>query len=303
MAYAAILPIGLAYALLRDEYDEEVLGRKQNVMNPLTDDPLTSLIDVFARVGTFGIAGEFVNTVTNMDTQREFSVDNRVFFVSTLLNTKRAVETWVHQDYTADYQTVYRPLMQALGGSGYLQYADSILTLLDADTQENRVLKRVNAMNYLRTTGRSMNLDVRAGRSIGSALPTPTKPFIGQMVLAAYANSPGDFNEAYRKAIDSARNEGKPDPEDYVRRSFQAYHPLRLVFRTVPSEREFQQMLGNMGEDGSTAVSNAVRLYNAYGARIGVKPSTGKETKLTEFKRPTMPSLSLDQIRAMAASY
>jgi hypothetical protein len=300
LAYAAILPIGLAYAFMRDEYDEEILGKKQNVLRIGTDNAFLAILDSTARVGTFGLFGEIPNNILNVQTQREFSLDNRIFFVNSMLNFMRAVSTWVRQEGVADWQTVYRPLLQSLGGSGYLQYADGLNNLLGLDNAEARVTKRIGVSNYLRTTGRGLNLDVRSASGMKS-MPTPIKPYIRQMELAAYANDAVAFREAYMAALKAAREEKKPDPADYVRRSFSAYHPLRMVFRTEPSEAEYQKLLMAMTEDGREAVATAVRLFNSYAEQIGATGTFGRKTEAGAFKLPQPPSL--EELRRRAASY
>ena len=291
------MPIGLAYALMRDKYDEEILGRKQNVLHLGADNPFTSMLDSVARVGTFGIFGEIPNSIINVDTVREVSVDSRVFLVNTMLSVKNALSTWVRQG-TADYSTVYRPLLQALGGSGYLQYADSINTALGLDNQESRVAARISVNNYLRTTGRELKMDVRTGRGM-QALPNPIKPYVGQMVTAALANDAAAFREAYRAAKLEAKAEKKANPEDYVQRSFAAYHPLRLVFRTEPTEAEYQKLLRNLDDNGRVAVSTAIRLINGYSEQIGVKATVGREPRKPAVVKPLTPP-TLSEIRKRA---
>lgn len=305
MAYAAILPIGLAYALMRDWYDEEIVGKKSNTLSVTTADNAgefaVAAIDSLARVGTFGFAGEAVNGIFNLDTTRELSVDSRVYFVSNARNTYKTLATW-YQQGTSDWQTVWRPLAQSLGGSGYLQYADIVNNATGWDNAEARVAKRIGVNNYLRTVGRELNLDVRTGRGM-AALPNPIKPYIGQMVLAAYANNPEDFREAYRSALLEARQQKKPDPEDHVARSFQAYHPLRMVFRTEPSEQEYQKILGAMDEDGRATVATSVRLYNEYAKQVGASPTIGRKPKSNSLvPRFKVAAPSLEEIRRLATA-
>lgn len=39
-----------------------------------------------------------------------------------------------------------------------------------------------------------------------------------------------------RHAIAAAKEEGKPDSVDYVKRAYAAYNPLRRIFKTEPNE-------------------------------------------------------------------
>jgi len=134
-AYLAILPVGMAVAWLRNKFDEDVLGRKQNIsdLSNIHDvkSGLLTALDNASRVGTFGLIGEGANTFLNDDNVRPMSLDSRVFFLNTLENTYKAVDSLYHQtgpqllrgDFdgaaqtAADYQTVVRPLFQTLGGN------------------------------------------------------------------------------------------------------------------------------------------------------------------------------------------
>ncbi len=98
-------------------------------------------------------------------------------------------------------------------------------------------------------------------------------------MLSAYANDAMGFREAYRNALVEAREEKKPDPADYVKRSFSAYHPLKMTFRTEPTEFEYQKLLASLTDDGRAAVSTAVRLFNGYAGQLGCKPDYGRSVK------------------------
>lgn len=320
-----ILPVALAYAWMRDKYDEEILGKKANVQE-LTSisnahDALATFLDNTSRVGTFGIFGDLPNQIINSDTQREFSLDNRVFMVSTVLNLKRSVEKLVRQGGTFDWQGVGRPMMSALGGNGIFQYWDGINHLLGADNMESRVVARITAGNYLRVAGRELNLDVRKGAGY-AALPTPLKPWIGQMVINAIANDADGFRSAYKRALAEAYeqatkdglspNKAREEAKDKVQRSFQSYHPLKTVFQTAPSAHEYRKILDTLSPNGQVAVSEAVNLFNRYGMMVlnssgnGIKPFTGKEseTKKSPFGNLLkMPSLDSLRVKAVTLGY
>ena len=304
--FAAILPVGLAYAWLMDQYDEDVTGKKSNLREFGQDNNVLAAIEQLARVGTFGLAGDALNTVANYAAGsgdlRGISLDSRVLFMNSTLNAMASLSTVLHQQ-EATYATVYRGLFSALGGTGYLQYAQIMNNALSLDNAEARVTARINVGNYLRAAGRELGLDVRTGRGMASATPTPIKPWVSEMVLAAYANDPAGFRAAYQRAVQAARDEKKPDPVDYVKRSFQSYHPLKSVFVTAPSEAEYRQILGALDDDGSQDVSEAVRLFNRYGATIGIPEFDGKEqkTKKSAATRSANRSFSLDDLRRASA--
>lgn len=287
IAFAALMGVSIAWSMLRDEYDEEILGKKANVIG-FGERPFLAVIDRMARVGQLGIAGDFINSFVNVDTNRPFSVDSRVFAINSLKSAVGALVTWYRQG-EGTYASVWRPLAASLGGSGYLQNAQIINNLLGFDNPESRIAARINASNYLRAAGRELNLDVQTGRGM-TAVPNKVSPWITEMVLAAYANDPIGFTRSFERAKQAAREEGKPDPTDYVKKAFTYRHPLRAVFRTPPTESGYQQLLRIMDEDGRRDVSQAVRLFNYYGSTIGVREYEGKAQK-TASRRSAAPQL------------
>lgn len=299
--FAAILPIGLAYAWLMDEYDEKITGKKSNIRQFTDDDFWLPAIERTARVGTFGVLGDVANTAVNYADSgdlRGISFDNRVLFMNSTLGMLRAIGALGRQE-TATYDTVYRPMIQSLGGAGYLQYAQIINNALGLDNAEARVTARLNAQNYLRTVGRELKLDVLSSRGAAS-LPTPIKPYVSEMALAAYANDASGFMDAYRDAIKAAAAEGKPDPAEYVRNSFRYRHPLRSVFKTPPTEGDYRNILNALPSDGRRDVAEAVRLFNYYGSTIGVKEFDGKEDKKPTANKVVRPSFTLNDFRQAA---
>jgi hypothetical protein len=297
LPYLALVPIGVALGALRDNISQKLLGKKPNREDPLTS--FAGMVDALAWTGTFGLAGDVLASQLNKESQRPFTIDHRVFFISTLLNAKDAVENWLDQG-SADYATVYRPLFQALGGSGFLQSAQLFNHLLSLDNAEARVVARVNATNLLRAAGREIKLDVRHPSGEPSS-PTPTKPFLGQMLLAAYANDPAQFREAYQNAIQAAKQEGKPDPAKHIAQAFEAYNPLRTVFRTEPTKLQVGQMLQAMDPESQNAVRTAIARFNGFAVQIGAKPFDGKAVSIP-MVRTSLAPLDMAEIRHRAAA-
>lgn len=280
-----VLPISLVYAVLRDEYEEEVLKKKQNVMPLRADSTLpAAVLDATARMGVFGVLGEIPNTIVNQATAREVSIDARVFAVSSLMSLMKVASTVYSQDGTVTYATAVRPFMQAVGGSGYLQNFDAINGLAGLDNIESRMARRINVGNHLRVAGRMNGLEVRTAR--GSGVTTnPVRPHVVNMALAAYANDAAGFRRAYQQALNAAAKEFPgSDPYEKVASSFDGMHPLKSVFAARPSTADYQKMLRVLGSEGSE-VATAVRNFNAYGQQVltkrggsGIKPFTGTET-------------------------
>jgi len=272
---AAILGVSLAYSLLRDLYDEEVLGKKANVMSLSDDAMAASMIDRFARVGTFGIGGDFANSLVNRDVNREFSIDSRVFAVNSLMQLLKAVNTASNQG-AATYATVYRQIVGSMGGSGYLQYAQALNNALSLDNEEARVTSRINVGNWLRTTGRTIGMEVKTSKG-QDFTATPVTPWITEMQLAALAGDYAGFNDAKRQAITKAKEAGHQDAADYVAKAFQSRHPLKTVFKTTPTANEYRKLLAAMPERGRKDVEQAVSLYNRFLERLGLSPYEGRQ--------------------------
>jgi len=280
-----VLPASIAFAFLRDWYDEDILKKKANVLSLKPGATLpAALLDATSRLGTLGIIGEIPNAIVNASTTKEFSVDSRVFAVSSALAMKNVLATIYQQDGTMTYQTVMRPFFAATGGSGYLQNFDAINGLLGLDNAESRLVRRINVSNQLRVAGREMEMDLRTGR--GSAvMSNPVRPFVSNMLLAAYANDAGDFRKSYQDAISAAVREFPgEDPYEKVASMFEGMHPLKSVFASRPSTQEYQRLLSAMG-GGAGEVSTAIRNLNAYGQQVitrrggtGIKPFTGTDS-------------------------
>lgn len=279
-----VLPISLAYAFLRDEYEEEVLKKKQNVMPLRADATLpAAILDSTSRLGMLGIVGEIPNSIVNQSTQREMSIDSRVFAVSSALALKNAIATAYNQG-TVTYQSVVRPMMQAFGGSGYLQNFDAINGLAGLDNVESRLAKRINVGNQLRVAGRVNDMEIRGGRGMVTTA-NPVKPHAVNMALAAYANDSMAFRQAYQKALQAAiKHFPEEDPYTKVASAFESQHPLKSIFATRPTTAEYQKLLRSLGDDAAE-VSAAIRNLNAYGAQVltkrggsGIKPFYGTET-------------------------
>lgn len=286
----AIVPLSLAWAMLRDKYDEELVGKRANLMRFGEANPFFVMLDRLDRVGTFGMGGEVANTLLNMDNARQFGIDNRVFAVNSALSLVKATGTWIRQG-DATYATVGRPAMMALGFGGALQNFQLANNLLGADNFESRYAARVNVNNILRSAGKELELDVRRFAG-GGALPTPMKPWMTEMVLSAYANDGAAFRRAYRGALRAAKAMGKEDPEKSVKASLTMYHPLRYVFRTAPLENDFSRILRTAG-GGRRDISEAIRLFNRYATELGIEPYMGKKDKklgFDPFKRQEAPA-------------
>jgi hypothetical protein len=276
---------GLAVSALVEEYYEELLGKKRNLRPVLSaanpSDAILGGLENLNRVGTFGLWGELANGFVNVGTgadNRVIAVDQRVVALSSFTAIQQAISSWLHQG-EADYAKVVRPLTMAMGGNGLLQYMQIGNNLLGLDNPESRVTARINAQNYLRVVGRQLDLDVRVTGRGGYGAPTPVSPALTRMELAAYANDAAGFQAAYREAIQAAKEQEYPDPVDHVKRAYAARNPLKAVFQTTPTERDYQRILATLSDDGKKDVGEAVNLFNNYAESIGARGFEGKAEK------------------------
>lgn len=279
----------LAFALMREWYDEELVGKKPNIQGFGENNNMLALMDRLTRVGTFGVAGDIANAIAGSGAQqREFSVDSRVFFFSSLMSVGRALGAAYRENGLAgpitpwqwNYASTMRPLMASLGGAGYLQSFDVINNLMEADNVERRYVHRINVSNLLRAAGREVGADVRTVRG-SQTVASPTRPYVGEMVMAAYFNDSEGFKAAYTRALQEAAEEGKEDPYEAVSKMYQSMHPLRSVFGSL-TDGDLRKVLGALGPkagDVNAAISN----FNAYGAQmpagIGKPPARPFSTK------------------------
>jgi len=283
-------PSALVVAAIKDWWEEEIYGKTPNVlqfrknMKPL--DYVVTTLDRTARVGLGGIAGDLVNAGVNVQTSREFSVDQRIFVINSIMNLASTLNAWGSQGFTnATYETVARPMIQSFGGSGWMQnfvtYKNFFETISGADleTQEDRIVARINIDNTLRAAGRAMRDRLEVRSFGGNFISNPMRPHIKDMQTAAYANNASDFYEAYQEALNAARDMGKKDPRASVASSFGGRNPLRTIFRTDPTTFEYAELLGNMNDSAARTVDEGLSLLNSYGKQIGTKPFFGKKEK------------------------
>ncbi|MCM2276097.1 MAG: hypothetical protein NDI75_15015, partial [Candidatus Didemnitutus sp.] len=306
-----VVPATLAASFVVDLYDEKVLGKRSNMRELPADavlpgaalaHPMASL-ERLARYGAFGLASEAVNGVLNFDDARGgFSADNRIFILNQLNSFRYLIGNLYQQEGNFTYQSAGRPLLQFVGMNGPLQYLQLVSNQLGVENAETQVNARINSGNYLRAAGRALDLDVRVMRGPQS-IPTPMTPYIQQMELAALTGDSAMFQSAYARAIQEASQEGKAEPVKYVQQAFADRHPLRRIFRTVPSQIEYRQMVGSMNESGRESVSRAVLAYNSYLQRLGLKPVTGRDEQKVAPAGARPMSLGEARAAAAAASY
>ena len=301
ISIGAMMGVSLTYSLLKDLYEEDVLNKKANVMSLSDEAFFASAVDRMARIGMpFGFGGDFINSLVNRDIQRDFSIDSRVFAVNSATQLAKSLSTLYHQDWTRTYATFDRQMVMALGGSGYLQNAQIINNMISGDNAEARVTSRINVNNWLRSTGRTIGMEVKTSKG-QDYLPTPLTPWITEMQLAAFAGDFGAFNDAKREAIQRSREAGDSDPAAAVAKAFASRHPLRSIFKSPPTHDQYRKLLAAMPDGGREDVEEAIGLFNRFLERLGLNAYEGKSEERTHGRAA---SLSADPMamRRMAAS-
>jgi hypothetical protein len=276
---------GLAISALVDRYYEDLLNKKRNLRPILSPG---GFIEHTARLGQTGLFGELANGALSMGTggdSRIISLDRRVVALSAFQTLQNSIATMINQG-EADYARVIRPMAASLGAGGMLQYMQLVNNAFGLDNAESRITARMNAQNYLRAGGRELGMDVRGFSGGGGVQVNPMSPYISRMELAAYGNNAIDFQQAYKEAIDKAKQQGFDDPVDHIKRSFAARNPLKLVFQTALSESEYKKLLNSLPADGRQDVSEAVDHFNTFAQVIGARPFEGTKDKVAKLTAP-----------------
>ncbi len=296
------LPIGLAFSILMDEYDKRFAGRKSNLPSidktaaiPLvglpvsllrSKDPLSLLEAMLvrsARAGNiYGLGADVAaQTFASLDPatgQRAFSLDQRVLAMSQFLNLTQALNNWV-QGGEATWGGVGRPVVMAVGGNGVLHSVDIANNLLGLDNAQSRLVQRASSSNWIRSAAQELDIEVKKGAGAGT--PTPLSTQSRQMYLAALANDRAEFLEAYRKALNIAREnvadsdvpggDREREARNRVLASWRSRNPFS-VLAAKPSESQVRQMLSIMEPEGQVAVRDAMARFNSYSAMIEPTP-------------------------------
>jgi hypothetical protein len=319
---AGILGIGLLYALMRDEYEEKVIRKKSRNLDPWS---WRGMIDAMNRLGVYGHLGELATQTINQDSTREFRVDNRILIFNSIYGLARVSRNIANQGFMMDYPTVARPLIQSVGGSGYLQYAQIANNVLgglgvlpkdvsfpDFGGWESKMTSRIHVKNALNSAGRAIGIEVKRGFG-ASGTTTKWRPHTTKMQLAAYNNDAGAFKKAMADSIRSVMGNSDRDREEaekYIINTFTYNHPLRSVFKTYPTRQDYGRLLKEMSPWMQQDVRDAVNNYNHYLEQLGRSPFVGKdeesETKgksSSKSKGKKSSSADIDRMRRRAVEY
>jgi hypothetical protein len=294
MVAAWYMPLGLAAGFMIDWYDEEIIGKPNNLppLSPwallpgigvplaaATDEQFTmyGVTSRLAKAGNiYGMGFEVANSIfatgDPYGASREFSLDSRIFAFSMFRNIKDALGAWYHQG-EADYGNVIRPIMYGLGGNSVIQQMDVVTNLLDIDIEEKRMAEYIGLRNYVKKTAWLMGLPLRPP-SKGWGRPTPVSVNIRQMERAAYANDTQEFLKQYKQAVEAAKEyldeQGRTDnPEEYIHNRFKQRNIKVGITQGVISDSDWSSMLNIVDSDVAQKLEGYMRSHSAYLRMIG----------------------------------
>ena len=284
------MPASLAYSMVLDLYDEFFRGKAPNLRKPDLEkgagDNALMTVERLARMGTFGLAGDMVNSVANWNDYHgggnPISLDDRILLMSSVHNATNAVRNWAMQG-DASYATVGRPLLNAVGGNSFLQYvqlwneATRKLGIESKDMggildKEGKFTKRSNVYNIVRAAAREAGLPLQQGG--GFSLPSGQSMYLREMQFAALDDDREAFLENYREAVDAYQTD-KENPRTYseavkqVKKKWGGRHPLKTLFKGKLDPTEIALLYSKMPEGNRRDVRRAVMLHERYERMVG----------------------------------
>ena len=304
---AWLLPVGIAFTLFTDWWDEEILGKPSSLRKtPLSSaipiiglplamtDPRFDALAVLERAARanniLGIAQEFVSPMIigqlDPSNMQRFDPTRRVLAISSVMNTVQASTNYLNaiktsnkelEDFVPDYSTVVRPLMYSMGLNAVIQNAQAITNLTGIEeydptgflSNERRVSDITGMRNDLRVFSKVLGMEMRSG-----GLFTYTATAMGNamkaMERAAYANDKKAFKDAYRKAISLSDSS---DPRKDIITKFKQRHIRYNITRFALSDADLAGMLSVMDEDNRKAIRMAIRNHEYYLRSIGGVPT------------------------------
>lgn len=328
------LPMGIAFSLLMDQYDDKILNKKSN-QRPISGlaalpivgpglafaasdksawDTAMGLLERSAKAGNvYGLgadlAAQIIAPLDPNSGQRAFSMDQRILVMSQFLNFSQSIRNLIAQGGDATWASVWRPAMMSIGGNGVLHSVDITNNLLGLDNAESRLTQRISAQNWMRAAGREIGLELR-GAGGSSSAPTPMSVWTREMSLAAMANDRLGFLDAYRRALNAAREQVAEDPRippierekeaaTRVLASWKSRDPME-VFRFKPSPAQQAQLYAVMDEDGRTNTQEAIRRFENFTQLIAPNPM---DRYITRQVTAGQRAMSPNRMRSMGAGF
>ena len=315
---AVYMPLGLSAAFLVDWYDEEIVGKPNN-LPPLTpwamlpvigpvfalsneESTIYALTSRLARAGNvygagFEIANSMFATGDPFGAAKEFSLDSRLFMFNTFRNIRDALGTWYHQG-EADYGNVIRPMLYGLGLGSVIQHMDITTNLLGIDSEERRIADYLSAKNLIKKSAWVMGLPLTPPAK-GYGKPSPVSVNLRQMERAAYANDKTEFFKQYKEAVIAAKvyieeNGLDTEPESYVHNRFRQRNIRYGITKGRISDSDWQRILEIQDADDRVMLQEYMELHDFYLNQIGTTKQTSGPS-MSQLRRMALMGIPIYQ--------
>jgi len=305
-ASAWLMPVGIAFTMFMDWWDEEVLGKPSSLRKvpPIAmvpgigtfmamTDPrydVAAMLERAARANNIlGLGQEFITPmlVGQLDPSSlgaKFDPTRRVLGISTVMNAYavatnyfNAIRTGGKEEIVPDYATVVRPLMYLMGLNAVIQNTQAATNLTSIEdieptgfmTNERQVADITGMRNSFRVFAKAIGMEMRRG-GIMQFSATAMGNALKRMERAAYANDRQAFKDAYRRAIELSQSD---DKRKDVSDKFKKRHIRNGVTRYSMSDADIQAILSVMDPDQRSKILTAMRNHDFYLKAIGGTPS------------------------------
>lgn len=305
-ASAWLMPVGVAFTMFMDWWDEEVLGKPSSLRKvpPIAAVPgigtfmamadprydVAAMLERSARANNIlGLGQEFITPmlVGQLDPSSlgaRFDPTRRILGISAVMNAYavatnyfNAIRTGGTEEIAPDYATVIRPLMYLMGLNSVIQNTQAATNLTgieDIDptgfmSNERQVADITGMRNSFRVFAKALGMEMRRG-GIMQFSTTALGNALKRMERAAYANDRQTFKDAYRRAIDlSEADDRRKDIAD----RFRSRHLRNGVTRYTMSDADVQAILSVIDPDQRQKILMAMRNHDFYLKAIGGTPS------------------------------
>jgi len=285
----AITPVGLAFSLMRDMWDDEIL----NQPNSMPSIAPTQLIPLMGFVDTghedFSIAGAFqrlsrtaspgglvFDSIVQMagaadpnSPQRSVSVDQRVLGLATMHNLMDIATTFVTQDWKGDYATMGRPLIYAFGGNSVMHYHKALTNLMGINSTERVMSDMTGIKNEMRAAAKAAGLPLKAAWK-GDIVSSEARMHEKAMERAIYKNDHEAFMDAYVKAVAATRKKlmengnFETTAEKVILGKIKNMNPMFKITSHRPTDDQKYEILKRMSDDGQRKLARWQMNLNYY---------------------------------------
>ena len=307
---AWLMPVGIAFTLFMDWWDEEVLGKPSSLRKVPPSaaipgvgtfmamaDPrfeVSAMLERAARANNIlGIGQEFftpmlVGQLDPSSLAARFDPTRRVLAISSVMNAYavatnyfNAIRTGGKEELVPDYATVVRPLMYLMGLNAVIQNTQALTNLTDIEdydptgfmSNERQSADITGMRNSFRVFAKALGMEMRRG-GLMQFSATAISNAVKRMERAAYANDKIAFKDAYRRALELSQAE---DRRKDVADKFKNRHLRNGVTRFALTDSDIKAMLSVMDPPERNKILLAMRNHDAYLRAIGGKPKKPKK--------------------------